>query len=96
MADAAFKASEFDLSKVQMGDPQIIRVLTDALEAAKAGHMRGIAIIAALGSEAVQMNVAGVGQPQLITGCAQMQRMLLDSVFTPKRATGIVFPAGRG
>jgi len=69
-----------------VGNPEIIKVLEQALEMARLGQVVGISIIMATGPETVQLASAGGFVPALVMGMEQLKRMLLDNVFAPKKS----------
>lgn len=87
------------LSQVQLGNPEVISVLEEALAAARAGRIAGVAIVVATLPSAISIKMAGDGSQSLAVGCAQMERMLLEQIFSPRRGpggAGLLVPTARG
>lgn len=86
------KISEL-MNGAPVGNPDVIRVLEEALGRARSGQVAGVAIIAAMGPEGLTMTCGGGNVITLSAGCAQMQRQLLDVAFNPKaRGNGLLVP----
>lgn len=77
-------------------DPAIVRVLEGVLAAAKAGRVRGVAVIEVGGPERIGMQVAGGHLPAMVAGAVQLQRILTDEVFRVPRGGGLLVPGGMG
>lgn len=83
-----------DISKVRLGDPDIIQALMAALTLAKTGKINAIAIITANGGGS-NITIAGPNLAPLNIGAQQLQRMTLDAMFNPQqRGPGILVPRG--
>lgn len=80
---------------VVTGNPDVIRVLEQALSAAKAGQVQGVAIILATGGDGVGVSMGGKNATALVAGCQQATRQLLDALFKPQQRSSILVPQRR-
>jgi len=85
-----------EIAKGPIGNPDVIKVLEQALVAARAGQMAGVVIIAAQGAEQLNLVCAGGFALTMASGCAQMQRQLLDAAFQPQKRSSLVVPRMHG
>jgi len=71
------------------GRPDVIQVLEQALIAARQGKVVGVAVVLALGPDALNMSSAGMFPSTLIAGCQQLSRNMLDAMFAKRSSVFI-------
>ena len=67
-----------------VGNPEIIKVLDDALQLAKQGKIAGVAVVVAFGPDALSSVTAGAFPSTLVVGCHKTAAQLIDGMFNRK------------
>ena len=80
------------ISQAELANPDVVRVLEQALASARQGKVAGVAVAVALGPGSISMSVAGGFPCELIAGCAQITKQLTDNMFNPKQRTSLMIP----
>ena len=73
-----------ELAKAPVGNPEIIKTLEQALAAAKAGNLVGLALVAVHGPEVLNCAFAGGFPATAVVGCQKLSAQLTDALFAKR------------
>jgi hypothetical protein len=83
------------ITPADLANPDVVATLERALAQAKAGKIAGVAVIMALGPDALRLASGGAFPSTIVAGCQQLSRQILDGMFSQKPRSSIVIPQRR-
>lgn len=81
-----------DLAAKPLVNPDIVKLLEDALKNAREGYFVGVAVVVVLPSGMPAANMAGAGAVEMNTGCDILKAQLMRQMMGPVKPSPILRP----
>lgn len=81
-----------DLPGVTVGNPDVVRVLEDALAAARAGRLVAVGVVSVTGPHQIGAVTAGSAAMEIYVGAGMMQASVLKALTAPAKRSPILMP----
>jgi hypothetical protein len=81
-----------DLAGVSVGNPDVVRVLEDALSMARAGRLVAVGVVQVTGPHQIGAVTAGSAAMEIYVGAGMMQASVLKAMTEPAKRSPILMP----
>jgi hypothetical protein len=81
-----------DLDGLSVGNPDVVRVLEDALAMARAGRLVAVGIVQVTGPHQIGAVTAGSAAMEIYVGAGMMQGSVLKAMTEPAKRSPILMP----